>query len=1760
MFPGRYDRIIEAWQISPGGRLGVPWGVRPDWHDSGPARAPSCSWAGAGISGEGLVGRLFPGVVLSAASRAGSLAPGALQWWANHRLCGLFSWICDWRVRIRRQFRLWRRSFDHTRGYPGEGPKGLSGGGSTRGRKGGPNSVSIRIGSANITSWRSFRKEFDLVDSPLRGFQVLAVQEHRLVHERQLAQAQAWLKARGWKSHMLKAEVGPGGRPSGGVGWLWQEWVPVCQVGRDSVGARAVAIGLRSPRIGRISLWSLYGWSGHEDRTLALLDTLVARGSSAGLPWGIFGDFNVPAGTVRGWCGSIEGGSKLRVLSPGPTCFAGAKGSAIDFGVVDKLLAAWLWSGCTLETGLATHRPVRWDLRWAWWGQVKVLKGTGKVSLERRIGPALPPPSAAEDQLRRDVAWASLVYGGSVTQGWAPGKAQQAALEGLLQSWQACARSQARFIFGLGEGDVLSVPDLVGGPLLCTTEDPAKLVKVRAKMAEKSHRAQATRWCVRRLQEAAEGVRLHQAGKWRTRWAQRLDSWISEGTLRPWMRDDFMEVWLEAPNWGLVQAAAVSRVEKYKRLLGEDEREERLEDDARWKAFEEDVKQGKSVAFRAVKDKIQEVWSGEDEVSNVALLEGQAEKWSAIWQAGRSAWDVRQAGISVGGLDVGAALTASDLRKAAKSFKKKTTAVEGWHPRHLAAFSDELLELLGGILRLFEVAVWWPSSESCLLTKLIPKPKGGLRPVMWFRTLYRVYARARRDSVQRWFKEWTATRPEINMAPGRHTTDAIWRSMVRQDLGTGAKKFVEVNWDFQKAFDFVDRRRLWDSAARHGYPMGILAASLNSYGWSRRVLLNSEVSDEIWARLGIAAGSPFAPYELAVHLADLVDMVRQWNLEEPLFRATLSIHVDDVAITMEALVDTPGLAEAMARLAKRLADHIKAIGMRLDLGDKAFVLASDPGLLRRSKRLLGELGGVAAVGVRKLGVDYGMCSAGRKFCQVRRGRLASGVRRFGRLRAMKLHKKGTRVVAAGIIPHVAYGLSLYAPSKGEVRRLKAATGGQGAVRRPLGVLGKVVAAAGSPSMDIEFISLRDPLLRWCREVWLLGAKHRSADGLSPVEVVAAARILEAGRPRQGPLAAVARSLQVLGWRLEDGGGTLVGVAGAAGNTSFRRALQFISPSAVGRLAWERWQALCFQAGMSRIAGRIELLGGDTSLWSQQLVVDLLRTKDFGPHERALAAQAVSAVLPTASWLKAHGWLTDGLCSCGQEDTLAHRLAGCSAGAPCPVEGLASFRDLFSMLVAPALPARRHPDGFAAAWVDGCMLPAEEDIQFEAGSTVYSDGSVMWPRWAGLATGGYSVVSTRGHALLHGFAESADSGWPQQAGTMELLALWAAVERAPASGCFRIGSDCQMVVGGFARLDEVADDYKGPLAGMWRRVRCIRQGLAEGVRVEVFKVKAHRQLADVPDSQLGAFFGNAVADTLAKQAATDRTSMALADIAAGELEASLARLRRFVRWAGTRSWPDGKSLGRAPGLGPVRVACGLRVPKAVHEWVWAAERWWCQKCGCCSRGRASGKCRGVAALGGAHPSHKQVLCHLASEDGPPLHVCVACGGTRTAGKGLRGRCLGVGGGAAGGEIRRRRRRVASGLHPYSNRRIVLVSPWPFLEAGTGAGGGGPSGCTGGAVGGGAVGGGEGSGLMSGGHRGAVGRGGPGGHSPCPPAGLLADWLRVIRPEDLGARADVGGLSRLALGLDDDGAVSVAGSDGPGIEDNGGGFQFFGMDSG
>ncbi len=115
-------------------------------------------------------------------------------------------------------------------------------------------------------------------------------------------------------------------------------------------------------------------------------------------------------------------------------------------------------------------------------------------------------------------------------------------------------------------------------------------------------------------------------------------------------------------------------------------------------------------------------------------------------------------------------------------------------------------------------------------------------------------------------------------------------------------------------------------------------------------MLNQDVSQECWSSRGIAAGSLFAPYELIMYLDGLFVIVGHWSSEQVRLNSrVLSIHVDDISVCRSG-TDKCMLASAAGSLARSIAHHCTMLGARLDLGDKAFVLASEADCCRLPKR------------------------------------------------------------------------------------------------------------------------------------------------------------------------------------------------------------------------------------------------------------------------------------------------------------------------------------------------------------------------------------------------------------------------------------------------------------------------------------------------------------------------------------------------------------------------------------------------------------------------------------------------------------------------------------------------------------------------------------------------------------------------------------------------------------------------------------------
>ena len=128
------------------------------------------------------------------------------------------------------------------------------------------------------------------------------------------------------------------------------------------------------------------------------------------------------------------------------------------------------------------------------------------------------------------------------------------------------------------------------------------------------------------------------------------------------------------------------------------------------------------------------------------------------------------------------------IKGAALAFGTKTSTADGLHPRHVAHLSNRLLDILVDLFVLTERVGEWPKSEAIVITALIPKPDGGLRPIALFRTLFRIYSKARAYEV----KNWAKARPDhrCNNSAGRWVGDATWRNQVLAATGLMGKHIV----------------------------------------------------------------------------------------------------------------------------------------------------------------------------------------------------------------------------------------------------------------------------------------------------------------------------------------------------------------------------------------------------------------------------------------------------------------------------------------------------------------------------------------------------------------------------------------------------------------------------------------------------------------------------------------------------------------------------------------------------------------------------------------------------------------------------------------------------------------------------------------------------------------------------------------------------------------------------------------------------------
>jgi hypothetical protein len=156
----------------------------------------------------------------------------------------------------------------------------------------------------------------------------------------------------------------------------------------------------------------------------------------------------------------------------------------------------------------------------------------------------------------------------------------------------------------------------------------------------------------------------------------------------------------------------------------------------------------KSLAFRLRKREPRPplatvLFQGHSSTFPVHVLESYADTWGKWWEASAESAGEQDFEdlLKEYPTDDLPRLSPEQIRQVALTFAAATAAPDGLPARAVAALSDACLTGLAAQYELWH-RFGWPQSEQHVITVLIPKRDGGLRPSALFRTLYRTFSRA----------------------------------------------------------------------------------------------------------------------------------------------------------------------------------------------------------------------------------------------------------------------------------------------------------------------------------------------------------------------------------------------------------------------------------------------------------------------------------------------------------------------------------------------------------------------------------------------------------------------------------------------------------------------------------------------------------------------------------------------------------------------------------------------------------------------------------------------------------------------------------------------------------------------------------------------------------------------------------------------------------------------------------------------------------
>ena len=1310
------------------------------------------------------------------------------------------------------------------------------------------------ICTANVTAWGSFKKWFDgTPDEDKAG--VYLLQETKICGKEKVREANAWCLARGFSSHFCEAVATDKGGVSAGTAILWRRHLEVAACPATWADGRLIEVAFRSADLGFFFCYSVYGWTGvgWKDQNVALYHNLCQTILNHGKPYLVGGDHNMQ---VQDFFGHIKEQLKgaTAVVPARPTWWVAGLGSTIDFFFGEGKLCQALGRIEEGRIGLATHvsQVVVFE---------KALKCKQVLTFKKVHAGSTTPVVGPMPQ--RSPQWEQLVA--RIRGEWDKQCVSKEVVNGLTMEWEELAHCEAAGLFG--RENQAGLPFKLGSSslqsVLCT------------KVSTKAVPSVAGMWLCRRLQQLLAASKAKKPKAWtqavgalQSSKAGRAFKFHSIG--QPGLRrlatlalmafagshNGVADYWLDSS----IQALKVAN-----KLLIQVEWAER---EGSWKQWvEEALVGGAKKAHAWVKGK-----AGHTQVElvpsigggltscPVAILLAQHTKWKGVWeekeQAAVVSWPKHEVPI----------MEVEYIKKVSLSFKKATTAVCGWHPRQYAYLPEICLQGLAYLFGCYEVMGAWASCQRSLMVLILPKPVAGFRPILQYRSGFRVWAKCAQPRVKLWQAENCCDSFHNNLA-GRRVGDAVWRSTMRNMSREVGVHTAEILMDVSMAFDRVSHSKLINEAHRSKYPLGILRLSIDSYLFERALVAEGLCSPLVFPTRGLGPGSAFAVFELAMMVTE---DIRQTMVLHP--SVTISLHVDDVSIQASnsdekllARVVQAASAEVIARVER---------GLNLTFAPaKANLLCTSPVTSTLLLQAMGGYQGEAARVVKRLGYDYTVMRTCRRgpVAKQRWKIGASRLRKAERLRTKKVNY--AKVFFAGVLPCASFGAELWGmasknKNKLRVQALKAL--GLLIKGAPQAIQWALLPPHQDPGLRMDFL----PLERYSREVWLRHSLACPTDALEIQEFWECHSwgVRMVSTKSKGPMVETLRSCERAGWKMVSPF-TIKDRAGADLD------LRLGSPRMLRALYCKDHRAQELEGHCSKFSSEhpeMVVAKDEKYEWGEgfcfQEARALLASKAVGlrmsKQQKHCLRAALAGGLVTGTKLFARGAIASPLCpyGCQVKDDLFHRLWECSHSEEQRAILPAEF-------VQQMISRGRADFGAAKLWWLGqkpLLIPEDPQYRFfnkeeevsraefcwEKDKLIFIDGSAMAPSDHLWASAGSAAVQIDEEGVISRAAIAAvPGGFPQTAAAGEHLAALL-VDQAVGEPAHLVG-DCSSMIRSASHLLWARMPQR-PWAGIWKQVQ--HQHRAS-------KVKAHQKMqADWSAQEKEWYLGNEQADKMAKKAA------------------------------------------------------------------------------------------------------------------------------------------------------------------------------------------------------------------------------------------------------------------------------------------------------